>query len=160
MRLHDGALFVGGVHLWLGEMLSDNLSRLRGDPVGKTDRKLHDEVTALRWVLRERQAFPSDPLQRSWLDDVVARERDDAVFQRGNTNSAATQRLEKERKHRWLKTLERNEFQSHEYLSDLMFPWGKAGVYLPSNMASHSKLCYVFSAVWLCEKQRNWSVLV
>lgn len=74
--------------------MSDNLSGLRRDPVGKTNRKLHDEVTALRWVLGERQAFPSESLHRPWLDDVVTGEGDDAVFQRGNANCAATQCLD------------------------------------------------------------------
>lgn len=81
------------VFLRLGEVLSDNLSGLRRDPVGKTDRKLHDEVAALWRVLGERQALPSESLHRPWLDDVVTGERDDAVFQRGNANCAATQRL-------------------------------------------------------------------
>lgn len=80
--------------LRLGEVLSDNLSGLRGDSVGEAYGELHDEITALRRVLRERKALPSETLDRPWLDDVVTGQRDDAVFQRGNTESAATQRLE------------------------------------------------------------------
>lgn len=35
------------VTLRLGEVLSDDLSGLRRDPVGEVDGKLHDEVTSL-----------------------------------------------------------------------------------------------------------------
>lgn len=83
------------VLLRLGEVLSDNLPGLRGDPVGKTDRKLHNEVTSLWRVLGERKAFPSESLYRPWLDDVMTGKRDDAVFQCGNANSATTQCLER-----------------------------------------------------------------
>lgn len=37
----------GRLFLRLGEVLPDDLSGLRGDPVGEVDGKLHDEVTAL-----------------------------------------------------------------------------------------------------------------
>lgn len=86
-----------GIFLWLGEVLSDNLSGLRGDPVRKTDRKVHNKVTALWRVLGKRQAFPSESLHRPWLDDVMTGERYDAVFQSGNANCAATQCLEEKR---------------------------------------------------------------
>lgn len=108
--------------LRLGEVLSDDLSGLRGDSVREAYRELHDEVTALRRVLRERKALPSETLERPWLDDVVTGQRDDAVFQRGNTESAATQRLEGERTHGGLISLERMTCQRHKYCSDLMFP--------------------------------------
>lgn len=87
--------FTGGVCvlLRLGEVLSDDLLRLRGDPVGEAHGELHDEVAALRRVLGEGQALPSEPLGRPRLDDVVAGQRDDAVLQRGNADGAATQRL-------------------------------------------------------------------
>lgn len=75
--------------------MSDDLSGLWGDPVGKMDRKLHDEVTALRWVLGERQAFPSESFHRPGLDDVVTGQGDDAVLQSGNANCAAAQCLER-----------------------------------------------------------------
>lgn len=88
---------LGGLLLRLGEVLSDDLSGLRGDPVGEVDGKLHDEVTALGRVLGERQAFAPEPLHHPRLDDVVAGEGDDAVFQCGNANSAATQSLEERR---------------------------------------------------------------
>lgn len=71
-------------------MLSDNLPGLRRNPIGKTNGELHDEVTALRRVLRKRKPFTSEPLHHSRLDDVMTGERDDPVFQRGNTNGAAT----------------------------------------------------------------------
>lgn len=44
---------LGRLVLRLGEVLPDDLSGLRRDPVGEVDRKLHDEVTALRRVLGE-----------------------------------------------------------------------------------------------------------
>lgn len=101
-------------------MLSDDLSGLRGDSVGKVDRKLHNEVTTLRWVLGERQAFTSEPLHCPWFDDIVTGEGDDTVFQRGNANCAATQCLEK--RTGGLISSVGNKCQSHEHLYDLMFP--------------------------------------
>lgn len=86
--------------LGLGEVLSDDLSGLGGDPVGEVDGKLHDEVAALRRVLGERQALPPEALQHPRLDDVVAGEGDDAVFQSGNADGAATQSLERSRRRR------------------------------------------------------------
>lgn len=85
---------LGRLLLGLGEVLPDDLSGLRRDPVGEVDGKLHDEVTALRRVLGKRQALAPEPLHHPRLDDVVAGERDDAVFQCGNANGAATQSLE------------------------------------------------------------------
>lgn len=75
--------------------MSDNLSGLGGDSVGETYGELHDEITALRRVLRERKAFASETLDHPRLDDVVTGQRNDAVFHGGNTKSAATQRLER-----------------------------------------------------------------
>lgn len=86
---------MGRLVLRLGEVLPDDLSGLRRDPVGEVDRKLHDEVTALRRVLGEGQAFPPESLHHPRLDDVVAGEGDDAVLQCGNADGAATQSLEK-----------------------------------------------------------------
>lgn len=84
---------LGRVTLRLGEVLSDDLPGLRRDPVREVDGKLHDEVTSLRRVLGKRQAFPPESLHHPRLDDVVAGEGDDAVFQCGNANGAATQSL-------------------------------------------------------------------
>lgn len=86
---------LGRVPLRLGEVLPDDLPGLRRDPVGEVDGKLHDEVTALGRVLGKRQAFPPESLHHPRLDDVVAGEGDDAVFQCGNANGAATQSLER-----------------------------------------------------------------
>lgn len=94
-------------------MLSDNLSGLRWDPIRKANRELHDEVTPLRRVLRKRKAFASEPLHHSRLDDVKAGERDDPVFQRGNTNGAATESLDRGKTHRGLTSFQHKKCQSH-----------------------------------------------
>lgn len=127
------------VFLWLGEVLSDDLSGLRGDPVGKTDRKLHNEVSALCRVLGKWQAFPSESLHRPWLDDVVTGERDDAVFQRGNANCAATQRLKKSRLRGLISLV---GIKCHVYLYDLMFPWSKNYLYIFSQEVILRSTCF------------------
>lgn len=96
--MEERAEGLGRLFLRLGEVLSDDLSGLRRDPVGEVDGELHDEVAALRRVLGKRQALPPEPLHHARLDDVLAGEGDDAVLQRGNADGAAAQSLERRRR--------------------------------------------------------------
>lgn len=93
------------VLLRLGQVLSDDLLGLWWDPVGEAHRELHDEVATLRRVLGKGQALPPQPLGRAWLDDVVARQRDDAVLQRGNADRTAAQSLQRETRAEGLATV-------------------------------------------------------
>lgn len=142
------------VFLWLGEVLSDNLSGLRGDPVRKTDCKLHNEITTLWRVLGKRQSFPSDPLHCPRLDDVMTGERDDAVLQRGNANCAATQRLQRERTGEEIERV--NVFSRNETPETRVSWWLNVSMNKHINLPLHPKCFYVCVSVKTTGSTSHW----